>query len=141
MKTLDRIISNLLLFCFGGFVYYLIEVIYRGHSHWSMYILGGLCFLVMGSVNKVLPWSMGLIQQVLIAALATTVMEFIAGLILNVWWRWGIWDYSNTPFNLLGQVCLYFYFIWCALSLVGILLIDFIRWRIYNEEKPHYTVV
>ena len=50
----------------GGLLYILIELIWRGRSHWTMFLLGGICFIYLGLINEVLPWSMPLWQQILI---------------------------------------------------------------------------
>lgn len=41
-----RKISKYLFFwALGGALYYTFEILFRGFSHWSMYVLGGLCFV------------------------------------------------------------------------------------------------
>ena len=42
----------LFLFVFGGSIYYGIEMFTRGFSHWSMFILGGICFILCGRLNE-----------------------------------------------------------------------------------------
>jgi uncharacterized membrane protein len=69
-----------------------------------------------------------------------TVLEFFAGLIVNVWLGLGVWDYSGVPFNIMGQVSLPFVFAWVALSAVGIWLDDYLRWKLYDEERPSYVL-
>ena len=69
----------LFLFDVGGLLYVLIELIWRGHSHWTMFILGGLCFIYLGLINEVLPWEMPLWKQILIGAAGITVLEFLTG--------------------------------------------------------------
>mgnify|MGYP007072511315 FL=1 len=32
-----------LLFLIGGALYYCIEILWRGHSHWTMAVVGGIC--------------------------------------------------------------------------------------------------
>jgi len=81
---------------------------------------------------------MPLVLQQLIAASGITVIEFISGLILNVWLGLNMWDYSNMPGNILGQICPQFTILWFFLSAVGIILDDVVRWRFFGEEKPHY---
>ena len=49
-----------------------------------------------------------------------------------------IWDYSNMPLNLWGQICLPFSCLWFFLSAVAIILDDELRYNIFGEEKPHY---
>lgn len=58
----------LFLFDVGGLLYILIELAWRGWSHWTMFILGGICFIYLGLINEVLPWSMPIWQQILIGA-------------------------------------------------------------------------
>ena len=123
----------------GGFIYYIIELIYRGHSHPAMFIVGGICFLILGVINNKLSWDLNFILQCVIGGVSITIVEFIAGLILNVWLGWGIWDYTNVPLNVLGQICLPYTLIWIGLSAVGIWLDDFLRWTLCNEDKPRYS--
>lgn len=52
------------LFDIGGALYVLIELIWRGWSHWTMFVLGGLCFVMLGLINEVLEWDTPLWQQV-----------------------------------------------------------------------------
>ena len=131
-----KLIKHLVLFLIGGVVYFLIETLYRCYSHWTMFILGGICFICMGLINEVLSWGTPLWKQALIGGAITTLLEFITGCIVNLWLGWNVWNY--TKFDILGQVCLPFFFIWCVLSIVGIILDDYIRYWVFKEEKPQY---
>ena len=73
-----------------------------------MAVLGGVCFVLIGDINEFIPWNMPLILQGAIGSGIVTVLELVSGIILNLWLGLGIWDYSNMPFNLLGQICLPF---------------------------------
>lgn len=126
------------LFLFGGVSYCLIEITWRGYTHWTMGIVGGFCFLGIGLLNNLIGWDMPLRVQMFCSAIIVTVTEFIAGVILNIWLGLNIWDYSNLPCNILGQVCLLYTFLWFILSLPAIFMDDVIRWKIFKEEKPHY---
>ena len=64
--------------------------------------------------------------------------EFAAGCVLNLWLGLGVWDYTDMPFNLMGQICLPFSAVWIVVSAAAILLDDWLRWRLYGEDKPHY---
>ena len=142
-KTINHLLSvlkNLILFSIGGGIYNLVEIIYRGNTHWTMFIVGGLCFLCIGWINEFLPWSLALWKQMLIGGTIITVIEFLSGCIINLWLGWNVWDYSHVPLNILGQVCLPFFFAWVGLSLVGIVLDDVIRWLCFGEEKPRYKI-
>ena len=132
------IFKYFILFIIGGFLYYCIEILWRGYSHWTMFLLGGLCFILIGGLNNYIPWEMSIIKQGVIGALIVTSLEFIFGLVLNLYLNLGIWDYSNMPFNILGQICLLFSIAWFFLSLVAIFIDDWLRYILFKEEKPHY---
>ena len=131
----------LILFSVGGAVYYLIEVLWRGHSYISMAVTGGICFILMGLINEVLSWETPLVLQMLIAACIVTAVEFAAGCILNLWLGLGIWDYSHMPLNLLGQVCALYFLLWYFLSAAGIVLDDWLRYWWFRERKPRYRII
>lgn len=124
-----------------GFVTHItIEVLYRGYSHWSMGILGGLCFISLGLINKVLPWETPFWLQMLIGGSIITILELGTGLIVNIWLGWNVWDY-NLPFNFMHQISLFSSIGWCLLSSVGIILDDYLRYWFFNEDKPHYKFI
>lgn len=134
-------LKMIVLLIIGGPIYFCIEMLWRGHSHWSMALVGGICFIAIGAINEYIPWEMGMVQQSLIGACLVTSIEFIAGLILNVWLSLAIWDYSNLPFNIMGQICLPFFFAWIALSAVAIIVDDYLRYWLFKEERPHYQLI
>lgn len=130
-------LKYLTLFLVGGAFYYALEVLFRGYSFLAMAGCGGLCFIICGVLNEK-DQCMPLVLQMAIAASGITAIEFIFGLILNVWLGLNMWDYSNMRGNILGQICPQFMVLWFFLSAVGIILDDVIRWRFFGEEKPHY---
>lgn len=101
-----RAVRPLVLCSIGGLLYVLCELVFRGRSHWTMFVVGGLCFWLIGLINEVIPWNMPVWLQCIIGAVIITTVEFIAGCIINIWLGWQVWDYSGLPFNILGQVCL-----------------------------------
>ena len=138
---MSRFLRLFTLWLWGGFAYcYVVEPLYRGYSHWTMFILGGFCFLILGGINIVFPWELGLVWQMLIGAGAITAAELMAGIVINVWLGLGVWDYSDMPLNVLGQICLPYSVAWFGLSAVGILLDDYLRWKLYGEDKPGYNI-
>lgn len=133
----------LTLFTVGGTIYYLIEWVYKtlishGNCHWSMWLLGGLCFILIGEMNENIPWEEPLFVQGIKGSLIVTSLELLFGIVLNLKLHLDIWDYSHLPFNFLGQICLPFSILWFFMSLVAIVLDDYLRWKWFNEEKPHY---
>lgn len=137
-KVLNYLTKEFILFIIGGILYMIIELLWRGYTHWSMGILGGLCFVLMGLINEVFTYEMYIELQAIISSIAITVLEFFAGLLVNVKLGWAVWDYSDLPFNIMGQVCLLFMVFWFFLSIVGIIMDDYLRFIGFKEEKPHY---
>lgn len=137
MRQLNKYLA---LFGVGGLLYIMLELLWRGHSHWTMFLLGGICFVALGLINELLPWKMPLWQQVLIGACIITALEFITGCIVNLHLGWNVWDYSGMPGNILGQICPQYFLLWLPVSLAGIMLDDWLRWRWFREERPHYRI-
>lgn len=137
---MTKVLRTATLWLWGGFLYCAIEVLWRGHSHPSMFIVGGLCFLLIGGINNHLSWTLGLVWQSVIGAAAVTVAELLSGVIINLWLGWGVWDYSHMPLNVLGQICLPYSIAWIALSALGLLIDDYLRWILYGDERPRYTL-
>ena len=142
-----------ILFFIGGRLYTWCELLWRGYTHWTMFILGGLCFVILGLLNEYrYSWNMALLKQALIGAVVITGFEFVSGCIVNLWLKWNVWDYSDLPFNLYGQICLYYFLLWIPLSIIGIMLDDWIRYGVYlalhkmfpgmqKRERPHYRLL
>lgn len=137
---MKQLFKYLILWIIGGITYYIIELLYRGCSHWTMFILGGICFLALGLINEIIEWSTPLYKQMLMGSCIITVLEFITGCIVNLLLDWNVWDYSNLPLNILGQICPQFFIIWIPISTFGIIIDDYIRHWVFNEEKPRYKL-
>ena len=136
-----RIIRKyLVLMATGGLLYVALELVWRGRSHWTMFLLGGICFVALGLINEILPWSMTLWKQILTGAAIVTVLEFIMGCIVNLWLGWNIWDYSGLSGNILGQICPQYCLLWLPVSLAGIVLDDWLRYWWWGEERPRYKL-
>lgn len=138
---MKKLSEALFLFSVGGCIYYTFELIFRGFSHWTMFVLGGLCFLFFGIQGKMVAWEDPLWRQLLRCIIFVTAMEFITGIIVNKWLNFGVWDYTGQPFQLFGQICLPFIIIFSGLSVVGILLCGYLCHWIYQEPKPHFHVL
>ena len=127
------------LFTYGGFVYMTLEMLFRQRTAYSMGICGGLAFIIIGCLNNLIPWSMSLLKQCLIGGICVvTPLELLFGEIVNTTYE--IWDYREMPLNFDGQICVLFTILWCFVSLVAIILDDYLRYYIFNEEKPHYKL-
>jgi uncharacterized membrane protein len=136
---MNKILKFISLFLIGGSIYFLMETIWRGYSHWSMFILGGICFVIVGGLNEYYDWNMPFWKQCLIGAAVITGLEFLTGLIVNKMCGWAVWDYSGLPLNIMGQICLPYSLLWFVLSGVAIIIDDYLRYWLFGEEKPHYN--
>lgn len=121
--TPKSVLEHLLFAVIGGVLYMLIEIAWRGYTHWSMGILGGVCFVAVGLLNEI-QQRPPIILQMAQGAVICTVMELLAGLVLNVWLGLDVWDYSGVPGNIMGQVCPQFTLAWAALSAVAVWVED-----------------
>ena len=133
-------LKELFLAAAGGLLYIILELVWRGHSHWTTFVLGGMCFAFIGMINELIPWCMPIWQQTLIGAVIITLLEFLTGCIVNLWLGWAVWDYSAMPLNLLGQICVPYILLWIPVSLAAIFLDDWLRYWMFGDERPHYCL-
>lgn len=141
MLHVKKSCKYLILFLIGGLAYCGIEIIWRGYTHWTMGVLGGVCFIDIGLINnsRFFYYLMPFREQMVLGGLIVTIMEFIAGCVLNLWLGLGIWDYSQMPFNLCGQICLPYTILWILLSAVCIVADDWLRYLMKMNGKPEYV--
>ncbi len=130
----------LFLFLVGGFTYFYIEILFRGYSHFSMIICGGLAFILCGAINQLMRFRISLVSQMILSSIIITGLEFVTGYLVNIRLHWNVWDYSKMPYNLYGQICVAYSAIWLILSLVCIFVDDLIRWKIFDEERARYYI-
>jgi Protein of unknown function (DUF1113). len=105
-----------------------------------MAVLGALVFIGISLINKVFPWPTPLWIQMLIGGFGiVTPLEFITGYIINIQLDWNVWNYTNQ-FNFMGQISLPSSIGWCFLSIICIVLDDYIRYWFFGEEKPRYVI-
>ena len=132
----------ILLFVVGACGYYNVEICFRGHSHWTMAVLGGILFIIIGNINEKGAASrrIPLLAQGFFASILITAFELAAGVVLNIWLGLNIWDYSDLPFNFLGQICLRFSLIWIAVGIIAVVLDDYLRYLLFDEERPKYKI-
>lgn len=144
-EHIGKWVLSILLWFWAGGVYFFAEVIWKTAQgrpetiSWTMFALAIILAIPMERFGAELPWEMPLIAQAGISALAVIATEFVAGLILNVALGLGIWDYSNMPGNIMGQICPQFALLWFVVSIIGIVLMDWMRYAVEGGEKPHYV--
>ena len=128
-----RIWKNAVLFYTGGAAYLTLELLYRGRSHGSMFLAGGMCFLLIGHLNHVHP-KLPLPARTAVGALIVTMVEFAAGLLVNR--DYGVWDYRNQPGNIMGQICPLFTALWIPLSLLAVILYGVLETGLEEKLSP-----
>ena len=114
-----KIWKKAVLFYLGGFAYQILELLWRGWSHGSMFLAGGLCFLLIGQLEQVRP-QLPLPLRMLAGAGIVTMVELGMGLLVNR--HYGVWDYRSQPGNFLGQICPLFTALWIPVSLAAMWL-------------------
>ncbi len=112
------------LFLTGAAGYCLLEILWRGYTHWAMAPVGGLCLIIIGAVNT---FSMKPALKALICSGAITAVEYISGTILNIVLKWNVWDYSDRFLNVSGQICPLYSVLWFFLSLAVITVMNRFR--------------
>ena len=118
---MKKLLIHIPITAIGGLTYMGIEILWRGHTHWTMGVLGGVCFALIGLLDEVQDHPPMLLQMVQGAAIVTA-LELLVGLIVNRWLGWDVWDYSDMPGNLWGQVCPQFAAAWLLLSWAAVKL-------------------
>ena len=132
-----RIWRQSVLFYIGGLGYCALELLWRGRTHASMFVLGGLCFLLLCTLSTApRTASLPLPLLSLIGAALITLLEFGAGLVCNVALGLQVWDYSTMPCNLLGQICLPFSLLWIPVSTLGLLAGALLRRGLFGLPLP-----
>ena len=104
----------LLKFMLGGVGYGLLELIWRGRTHFSMVLTGGACLVAICAVNEKLQGKNIFLRSGICAA-AITVAEFAVGMLVNRVFNMSVWDYSGMAGNILGQICPLYSFLWFLL--------------------------
>lgn len=132
MKKLKTFIKYSFIFSIGAFLYCFIENLWRGHSHWSMAVAGGLVMSLIYKINKSF-CKFGLFIKCGICSLIITVIEFLFGCIFNIWLKMKVWDYSSIPFNFLGQICPLYTFLWYLLSVPAIGICGMMKNRLFKD--------
>lgn len=111
---------SIVLFLTGGVVYPAIEVAWRGKTHGSMSLAGGLCLCLIDKICLTGRQKKGWFRLCAAGSCVITGVEFCFGVCLNLIGKRNVWDYSKMPGNVLGQICLPFSICWFFLSLPAI---------------------
>ncbi|MBR9649455.1 putative ABC transporter permease [Clostridium tyrobutyricum] len=114
-----------------------LEGLWRGWTHISMLVVGGIAAFLIGRLNEHPKfYDKKMCQECLIGTVIILILEFISGMVLNVWLKLHIWDYSNTWGNLYGQICIPYAVIWFLLVPLNVYADDYLRYRLFGEKRP-----
>ena len=141
---MKKFIGKLGLFLSCGFIYCMIEILFRGWSHWSMFALTGfLGVFCVDSINNTLSFDCDYIVQILISTILCTIGEGISGIILNIWLQLNVWDYSKMTFGtfFFGQCNVLFCFAWMLIISIIIFYCDAYNYYILKIEPCPYYII
>lgn len=134
-----RLWKESVIFYLGGMFYCLVELLWRGWTHGSMFLLGAACFYTVGALNR---FSRApVLAQMTVGALLVTFFEFLTGILVNRVLGMNIWSYAAVPMNLMGQICLPFTLLWFPLCGIAIFAEDALRHALFHEAMPQYRWV
>ena len=120
----------------GGIYYYLLEILWRGYSHWAMIIVGGISAALVYVINEKTD-NICFFLRCIVGALGITVAELLSGIIVNIWLKLNIWDYSRLQYNLLGQISIRTSLLWFLLC-VPAFAISYIVREIFKAKGEIY---
>ena len=130
MERFEKIYILTEMFTLGGAGYGALEIGYRGETHWSMIVCGGVCFLILCAIAKM---RKPVFVKCLLGGLAITGVEFLTGLIVNLGLGLDVWSYADMPLNILGQVCPRYFVLWCFLCFPFMVILKGVRYG--NKRK------
>ena len=109
------------LFSMGGLAYCGLELLWRGRTHYSMFLAGGTSLLLLGKLNRTEP-KLPLFLRAVVGSGIITMVELSAGLIFNR--SYTVWDYRDQWGNWLGQICPLFSLLWIGIAALVLLIYD-----------------
>lgn len=132
---MHKINTAIVVFLTGAIAYSITEIAFRGFTHWTMTITGGIIFSVLYRLHSNLQ-DTRLWEKCLLGSVIITAFEFTVGVIVNIILQWNVWDYSGIPFNILGQVCLPFTALWFLICIPAYLLCYALTKRLNKNPNP-----
>lgn len=130
----NKIKKDAIFFAIGSIGYPILELAWRGRTHWSMMLAGGICFVLFSRIAGQFEHR-PLWLKAILCAVAITGVELIFGMIFNLGLHMNVWDYSQVPLNFMGQICLYFTLLWGVLGALFLPLADLLNHKIEQKNK------
>ena len=117
-----------IMFLLGCFIYSLLEIAARGHTHWTMTLLGGIVGMLLCRLHGTAPRHT-LLLQALSGAFIITALEMVVGVLDNLVLQWHVWSYREMPWNVYGQICLPFSVLWFLVCIPALGICEVVRKR------------
>ena len=131
---MEKIKDNGKIFALGAAGYYILETIWRGYSHWTMAAAGGISLLFLIKAFSRLKEAPHYFKAIIGGGIITAV-ELIFGIVFNLGFGMGIWDYSGVKGNILGQICPLYSIFWCGISFAVSVFEKMVRTKAFFIRK------
>ena len=128
---MDTFFELTIIFLFGAIVYTCIEILWRGHTHLTMTLTGGVCFVFIYLLRIAVP-DLNIFLRALLSAAVISGIELAVGCVVNLKLGLEVWNYSELKFNFMGQVCVFYSFLWYLLSILSDILAGIFYELIFN---------
>ncbi|MFL0198382.1 putative ABC transporter permease [Clostridium sp. WILCCON 0269] len=133
----NKVYKDIILIFIMGALYMVLEGMWRGWTHISMLVVGGISAFLIGRLNEHPAfYDRKMWQECIIGTAIILILEFTSGMVLNVWLKLNIWDYSDTWGNLYGQICIPYAILWFILVPFCVFVDDYLRYKLFGEKKP-----
>lgn len=140
VKVMDKWKEYFCVVLCGALGYSTLEICWRGYTHWTMALTGGvglLCVYIMSGLLE----GCGFLQKCLIGCLLLTTLELSVGALVNLRMGWRVWDYSSQPGNLLGQICPLYSIFWFFLCMLLIPLCTWLRCALRRPPSKSFSPI
>jgi len=118
----------------GGAGYSLLELLWRGFTHWTMTVTGSVCFALIYRTNEKMRgerwW-----KKCAAGSFIVTSVELMVGCVINIILRWNVWDYSGRRFHVMGQICPLYSALWFLLCIPLCPLTAFLRHKLQKTTE------
>ena len=121
------------VYVFGAIGYGALETLWRGYTHWTMILTGGVCCCLIHLIAT----RMGdpLWKKWIMCMATVTAVEFAVGCMVNLRLGWHVWDYSGLRLNLMGQICPLFSFFWFLLSIPCVFVSQLLKKYVFVKSS------
>lgn len=132
--TKKKVLYYAIMFGMGAFGYGLIEIMWRGYTHPSMALAGGIGMPILSVIEQRMK-PLKYIYRCISGGLTVLSIEFVFGIIFNLNLGMNVWDYSMVPLNFKGQICFLYFTLWCFMSAPLLVCAELAHRRFFGERN------